>query len=133
VTQPPTGAPVRVLLVEDDRFLRKAAEVMLRRQGFTVSVAEDGQAGLETAREQRPDAILCDLIMPRMQGLEVIEALKADARTSAIPVLVMSNLGQEGDVQRALAAGAVSYVVKSNIALQDLGEHIRSVLAARPA
>jgi CheY-like chemotaxis protein len=120
-----------LLLIEDDRFLRKAAEVMLRRQGFTVIAAENGQAGLEAAREHLPDVILCDLVMPRMQGFQVITALKADARTSAIPVIVMSNLGQEGDVQRAMAAGAVSYVVKSDVALQDVGERVRSVLAAR--
>ena len=127
----PVPAAPRLLLIEDDRFLRKAAEAMLRRQGFTVIAAENGQTGLEAAREHLPDAILCDLIMPRMQGFQVITALKADARTSAIPVIVMSNLGEESDVRRAMAAGAVSYVVKSNVALQDVGERVRSVLAAR--
>jgi DNA-binding response OmpR family regulator len=104
---------------------------MLRKQGFQVITAADGEAGVEAAREHLPDAILCDLIMPKMPGFQVIEELKQDARTSAIPVIVMSNLGQESDVQHAMDAGAVAYVVKSNVALQELGDRIRAVLAAR--
>lgn len=123
--------PVRLLLVEDDKFLRKAAEVMLRRHGFEVIAAPDGEAGLVLAREQQPALILLDLIMPKMQGFQVIEHLKADPATAAIPVVVMSNLGQETDVQRAMDAGAVAYVVKSNVALHDLADRVRAILAAR--
>lgn len=121
----------RLLLVEDDRFLRKAAEVMLRRNGFEVLTAEDGEAGLAVARAERPALILLDLIMPRMQGFEVIEHLKREPDTAAIPVIVMSNLGQESDVQRAMDAGAVAYVVKSNVALNDLADRVRDILAGR--
>jgi DNA-binding response OmpR family regulator len=128
---PLPAAPVRLLLIEDDRFLRKAAEVMLRKQGFEVVTAPDGEAGVEAAREHLPAVVLCDLIMPKMQGFQVIEHLKQDARTAAIPVIVMSNLGQESDVQRAMNAGAVAYVVKSNVALQELADRVRAVLAAR--
>jgi CheY-like chemotaxis protein len=127
----PPGGAARLLLIEDDRFLRKAAEVMLRKQGFDVLTAPDGEAGVEAAIEQRPDVVLCDLIMPKMQGFQVIERLKQDERTAAIPVIVMSNLGQESDVQRAMAAGAVAYVVKSNVALQELAGKVRAVLASR--
>ena len=117
--------------MEDDRFLRKAAEVMLRRSGFEVLTAQDGEAGLAAAREQQPALILCDLIMPKMQGFQVIEQLKADPGTAAIPVIVMSNLGQESDVQRAMDAGAVAYVVKSNVALHDLADRVRAILASQ--
>lgn len=127
--RPPT--PVRLLLVEDDRFLRKAAEVMLRKNGFEVLTAQDGEAGLAAAREHRPTLILLDLIMPKMQGFQVIEQLKLDPDTAAIPVIVMSNLGQESDVQRAMDAGAVAYVVKSNVALNDLADRVRAILAQR--
>jgi DNA-binding response OmpR family regulator len=124
----PSGA-TRLLLIEDDRFLRKAAEVMLRKQGFEVFTAPDGEAGVEAALQHLPTVILCDLIMPKMQGFQVIEHLKQDPLTAAIPVIVMSNLGQESDVQRAMDAGAVAYVVKSNVALQELADRIRAVLA----
>lgn len=126
-----TPASTRLLLVEDDRFLRKAAEVMLRRHGFEVLTAADGEAGLAVARESRPALILLDLIMPRMQGFQVIEHLKQDPETAGIPVIVMSNLGQESDVQRAMDAGAVAYVVKSNVALHDLADRVRAVLEGR--
>jgi CheY-like chemotaxis protein len=128
-TQGQAAPGTRLLLIEDDRFLRKAAEVMLRKHGFVVYTAPDGEAGVEAAREHLPTAILCDLIMPKMQGFQVIEHLKQDPRTAAIPVIVMSNLGQESDVQRAMDAGAVAYVVKSNVALQELASRIRTVLA----
>lgn len=127
----PDGGAARLLLIEDDRFLRKAAEVMLRKQGFEVHTAADGEAGIEAAVALQPDIILCDLIMPKLQGFQVIEHLKQDDRTAAIPVIVMSNLGQESDVHRAMTAGAVAYVVKSNVALQELAEKIRAVLASR--
>lgn len=126
-----TPVPTKVLLVEDDRFLRKAAEVTLRRQGFEVLTAQDGEAGLELAREARPDILLLDLIMPKMHGFQVLEHLKADRTTSAIPVIVMSNLGQDSDVQRAMDAGAAAYVVKSNTALQSLVDTVRDVLARK--
>lgn len=119
----------RLLLVEDDRFLRKAAEVMLRRHGFEVLTAQDGEEGLAVARAERPALILLDLIMPKMQGFQVIEHLKQDPGTADIPVIVMSNLGQESDVQRAMEAGALAYVVKSNVALNDLADRVRGVLA----
>ena len=130
---PPSGAvsPTRILLVEDDRFLRKAAEVTLKRQGFEVLTAQDGEAGLEVARDVKPDLVLLDLIMPKMHGFQVLEHLKADRATSAIPVIVMSNLGQDSDVQRAMDAGAAAYVVKSNTALQSLVDTVREVLARR--
>lgn len=125
----PASRPTRILLVEDDKFLRKAAEVTLKRQGFDVLTAQDGEAGLELAREAMPDLVLLDLIMPKMQGFQVLGHLKADRKTASIPVIVMSNLGQDSDVQRAIDAGASAYVVKSNTALQSLVDTVREILA----
>lgn len=129
---PPASRPTRILLVEDDKFLRKAAEVTLKRQGFDVLTAQDGEAGLDLAREAMPDLVLLDLIMPKMQGFQVLGHLKADRKTAGIPVVVMSNLGQDSDVQRAIDAGASAYVVKSNTALQSLVETVRQILARAP-
>jgi DNA-binding response OmpR family regulator len=127
----PGAAPTRLLLIEDDKFLRKAAEVVLRRQGFEMITAADGEAGIALAEQERPALVLCDLIMPKIQGFQVIEHLKQNPQTAGIPVIVMSNLGQESDVQRAMDAGAVGYVVKSNVALQELADRVRAVLAGR--
>jgi twitching motility two-component system response regulator PilH len=110
----------RILLVEDDRFLRKAARVMLRKLGHTVIAAEDGEEALRLARAELPELILLDLIMPKIQGFEVLRTLKADPTTSGIPVIVMSNLSQDTDKQSTLNAGAIAYLVKANLSLTEL-------------
>lgn len=121
----------RILVVEDDRFLRKAAEAALRRQGFTVLVASDGEEGLRVARSELPDLVLLDLIMPGLQGFEVLKLLKAEATTSAIPVIILSNLGQDSDVKKAMEAGAVDYLVKANLALDMLVARVKTLFEAR--
>jgi len=122
----PAGA--KVLLVEDDRFLRRAAEATLRKGGFAVTVAVDGEEALNVVRTVSPDIILLDLIMPKIQGFEVLRRLKEDLDTRDIPVVVLSNLGQDGDLQRALAAGAAGYLVKSNLSLANLLTRVTSIL-----
>lgn len=123
---------LRVLLAEDDRFLRRAGEAALRRAGFAVVTAADGEQTLELARSTRPDAILLDVIMPKLQGFEVLRRLKADPVTAPIPVIVLSNLGQESDVERALEGGAIGYLVKANVSLDELAAKVRSLLDSPP-
>jgi len=120
----------RILLAEDDRFLRRAAEAALKRAGFTVLAAADGEEALRMARAEKPDLVLLDLIMPKLQGFEVLKALKADPGTATIPVVVLSNLGQDGDVRRALEGGAVAYLVKANLSLDELVARARETLAS---
>jgi DNA-binding response OmpR family regulator len=128
----PEGAK-RILLAEDDRFLRRAAEARLRQQGFEVLTATDGEEALRVARAERPDLVLLDVVMPRLQGFDVLKALKRDAVTARIPVIVLSNLGQERDVEQAIALGAEAYLVKAHLSLQDLVQKIGATLASKPA
>ncbi len=118
----------RILLAEDDRFLRKAAEARLRQGGFTVLAAVDGEEALRLARAETPDLVLLDLIMPKIQGFGVLKALKADPATASIPVIVLSNLGQERDVQRAMELGAVAYFIKAHLSLHELVQRVSEVL-----
>ena len=118
----------RILLAEDDRFLRKAAEATLKRHGFSVVTATDGEEALRLAQAELPDLILLDLIMPKIQGFEVLRTLKANPPTAAIPVIIISNLGQAHDVQQALEAGAAAYLVKANLSLQDLVKQVEAAL-----
>ena len=122
-----------ILLVEDDRFLRRAAEATLRQRGFTVVTAADGEEALRQAGTEGLDLILLDLIIPKLQGIEVLRRLKQDARTAPIPVIVLSNLGQGRDIEQAMEAGAVAYFIKANLSLQDLVAEVNKVLADRPA
>ena len=102
----PEGAR-RVLLAEDDRFLRRAAEARLRQHGLEVLTAADGEEALRVARAEPLDLILLDIVMPKLEGFEVLKLLKEDEATARIPVIILSNLGQDRDVARGQALGAI--------------------------
>jgi DNA-binding response OmpR family regulator len=118
-----------VLLAEDDRFLRRAAEARLRRHGLEVLTAADGEEALRIARAEPLDLVLLDVVMPKLQGFEVLKALKQDVATARIPVIVLSNLGQQRDVAQAMALGAVAFLIKAHLSLQDLVDRVDAVLA----
>ena len=122
--------PRRILLVEDDRFLRKAAETTLKQQGYTVITAADGEEALRVAGSAPPDLILLDVIMPKLNGFQVLDALKKDPTTAHIPVIILSNLGQDRDVQQAMEAGATAYFIKADLSLQALVQRVGETLAA---
>jgi CheY-like chemotaxis protein len=120
--------PKRILLVEDDRFLRKAAEVRLRRAGYTVVTAADGEEAIATAKAMRPDLVLLDLIMPRMQGFEVLRVLRTEPNMDGVPIVVLTNLSQDADRERAMTQGANGYLIKSNMSLDALADAVGDVL-----
>ena len=125
-TMPETSR--RILLAEDDRLLRKAAEATLKRKGFTVFTAEDGEEAFRVAKAELPDLVLLDLIMPKRQGFDVLHDLKGCPETAHIPVIVLSNLGQERDIQQAMESGAVAYYIKANLSLADLAKRVEEAL-----
>ena len=118
----------RVLLAEDDRFLRKAVETTLKRQGYVVITAADGEEALRVAHAEPLDLILLDMIMPKLNGFEVLNALKQNPLTAHVPVIILSSLGQDRDVQRAMDAGAVAYVIKTDLSLHALVQRVNEVL-----
>ena len=127
-------APIpRVLIVEDDRFLRRAAAATLQRAGYAVATAADGEEALRAVREQAVDLVLLDLIMPKVQGFECLRALKADSATASIPVIVLSNLGQDLDREQTMQAGAAAYFVKANLSLDALSDAVGRVLGVAHA
>ncbi len=117
-----------ILVVEDTELLQTIYADKLKQDGYQVLTAGDGLAALGHLRGNTVDLILLDLIMPRMSGLEALEAIKADPRTRDIPVLILSNLGQESDVQRGLEMGAVDYLIKNEAKPADVAEKIRLTL-----
>ena len=118
----------RILLIEDDKFLRRACEVGLKKRGFAVVTANDGEEGLQKAQAESFDLILMDMLMPKLSGLEALEALKKDERTRGIPVVILSNSSLDTDMQRAMELGAAGYMVKASLSLQELGDHVFSFL-----
>jgi len=105
---------VRILLVEDSKPILYANQRALRQAGYEVVCAEDGEAALKLAREQKPDLILLDMILPKMSGPDVLQHLKANAQTADIPVVVLSSLSEKNR-QKLIEAGAEDYVEKNSL------------------
>jgi len=101
-----------VLYVEDNEYNRKIVRQLFSRTSYRLIEAIDGEAGVTLAREERPDLILMDVQLPKMSGLEATRVLKADARTSDIPVIVITSFALSGDREKAAEAGAASYLAK---------------------
>lgn len=121
----------RILLIEDDKFLRRACEVGLKKRGFTVLTAVDGEEGLRRARSELPDLILLDMIMPRLSGMQALQELKKDEQTRGIPVVVLSNSSVEADRQKAQELGAIGYLIKASLSLRELGDKVLGFIEAR--
>ena len=118
----------KIVVADDDRMFRKAAETTLRRQGYAVTTASDGEEALQLIRAERPDIIVLDLIMPKLQGFDVLQVLKQDSLIAAIPVIVLSSLMQEQDKQEALDLGAVAYFNKTTFSLGELVKQVETTL-----
>jgi DNA-binding response OmpR family regulator len=105
-------APVTVLVVDDDPVILKLLEVNFEMEGFRVLTAVDGGEGLRLARTKRPDIVISDVMMPKVDGLELATALKGDPKTADLPVILLSARAQSADVQRGLDVGVDEYVTK---------------------
>lgn len=110
----------KILFIDDDNFLRKVYKAELSDNGYEVVLAVHGQDGINLAKSEKPDLIILDMIMPQKNGFEVLGELKKDPLTKDIPVIILSNLGQEKDVARGLSMGAVEYLVKDNMSLESV-------------
>lgn len=118
-----------ILVVEDESALQKAMSDVLTQEGFEVASAPDGEAGLRLAQEKKPNLILLDLILPKMNGFEVLEALKKDTATRSIPVIVLTNLEDMKNIQKAVDLGATTYLVKANYSLEEVLEKVKNTVA----
>lgn len=118
----------KILVVEDDRFIANAYRIKMVKAGFEVKMAMDGDEALEALTTFIPDIILLDLILPKIDGFSVLEEIKKSDTYKNIPVVVTSNLGQQEDINRAMSLGAVDYVIKSDITLENLIAKVNNVL-----
>ena len=114
-----------ILFVEDEPTLQKTLSLALEQEGYTVKNALDGEIGLNLAKEIKPDLILLDLILPKMDGFEVLDELKKDDSTKSIPVIVLTNLESSQDIEKALVLGANTYLVKANYDLKEVIDKVR--------
>ena len=118
----------KILLIEDDQFLSKILLVKLKRAGFDVFLAVDGEEGIKKAKEIKPNLILLNLILPKLNGFEVLSEIKKTPVLKKILVVVLSNLGQKSDVEKGLRMGAKDYLIETNLSLSEIVEKVKGYL-----
>jgi len=119
---------LQILLVEDDAFLANIYKTKFEMEGFKVTVAENGELGLKEANKKRPDLVLLDILLPKMDGFTVIEHLKEDKVLRDVPVIMLTNLGQKDDVEKGLELGADEYLIKAHFKPSETVDKVREVL-----
>lgn len=118
----------KILIIEDDKFLRELISRKLEREGYSVSEAMDGEEGEKKIREEKPDLVLLDLILPGIDGFEVLSRIKQESSLESIPVIILSNLGQKEEIEKGLKLGAIDYLVKAHFTPAEIIEKIKNVL-----
>ena len=119
----------KVMIVEDDEHISKVYEIKFAKEGISTSVARDGEDAVVKITAEKPSLIILDLMIPKKDGFWVLEEIKKNPDLATIPVLVLSNLGQKSDQERALGLGANEYLVKVDFSIQDIIEKVKGYLA----
>lgn len=118
----------KILIVEDDEFLRSLTAKRLEKEGYALAIAADGEAAVATAQTEQPSLILLDLLLPIMNGFDALEKIRQIDSLKSVPVIVFSNLGQKEDIERAKGLGANDFLIKANFTLDDVIEKVKSYL-----
>ena len=119
-----------ILFIEDESTLQKTLSAVLEKEDFKIISAMDGEIGLKLIKLKNPDLILLDLILPKLNGFEVLRKIKEDKDTKNIPIIVLTNLETMKDVNKAIELGATTYLVKSSHTLEEVIVKIKQVLSS---
>lgn len=118
----------KILLIEDDVALQHILQTKLNQAGYEVSLAEDGNEGFKKAKKEKPDLILLDIVMPHMNGVDVLRNIRNNNTTQNIKVVVLTNSGKESERKEIIELGVEDYLVKSRLSLTDIGKMIEDIL-----
>mgnify|MGYP006291090135 CR=1 FL=1 len=118
----------KILIVEDDKFLRELISQKLVKEGFDIAEAVDGEQAVKKVKDVDPDLILLDLILPGIDGFEVLTKIKEDPVLAEVPVIVLSNLGQKDDIEKGLNLGATDYLIKAHFTPSEIIEKVKKNL-----
>jgi len=118
----------KILVIEDEKTLRFLIVQTLVQEGFEVEEAIDGEEGIQKLKKNKPDLILLDLLLPSINGFEVLSKIKRDSDLESIPVIILSNLGQEEEIKKGLNLGAIDYLIKAHFTLDQVVARIKKVL-----
>lgn len=124
----PTNKKTIVLIVEDDEILLRALYLVFHDENYTIATASDGDTGLKMVERMKPNMVLLDLLLPKMDGFDFLKYIKANPKLKDIPVIVLSNLGDSDNIDKAKSLGALDYFVKSDTNLDDLKAKIAKIL-----
>lgn len=118
----------KILFIEDEAILQETVGEFLRHKGFSVMKALDGDTGVRLAKQESPDLILLDLVLPKKEGFEVLKELKEDDETKEIPVVILTNLEGMKDLDRAMSFGATTYLIKTQYNLEEILGKIKEII-----
>ena len=117
----------KILIIEDESSLQKSLGESLTQEGYKIIAALNGEIGLKMAAKEKPDLVLLDLILPKINGFDVLKTLKNNPETKSIPVIVLTNLEDMRDIERVLELGATTYLVKANYSLEEITYKIKQL------
>lgn len=117
-----------ILLVEDDPFLIDIYVTRLRDESYKIEVAKDGKSALEKLKKKKPSLLLLDIVLPKMDGWELLKKIAKDSKLKKMKVIILSNLGERKEIKKGLGLGAVKYLVKANYTPSEVVEEIKKIL-----
>lgn len=129
----PSTAEAKILVIEDDQFLRDLLRTKLEKESFSVSVAIDGPTGLDMIMKEKPQVILLDIILPGIDGFEILRRIRTNSSMdiARIPIILLTNLGQEADVEKGRSLGADDYLIKSNFTIDEIIDKLRKLISSQ--
>ena len=122
----------KILLIEDDVFVRDLYRRELQKAGFIVEIGQDGQEGIDRAKSELFDFLLLDIMLPKKTGIDVLKELKADPKTRHYPIYLLTNLGQESIIREAIGLGAIGYLLKAQLLPREVVEAVRKFFEEGP-
>ena len=119
---------IKILLVEDDSFLLSMYATKFEMENFKVVMAEDGEKAVRLALKEAPDIVLLDILLPKANGFEVLQKLKANSTTANVPVILLTNLSQKDEIEQGLKMGAEDYLIKAHFMPSEVVDKIKKIL-----
>ena len=117
-----------ILLVEDDPFLIDIYTTKLKEEGFKIDVAKNGQVALDFLKKHKPDILLLDIVLPQVDGWEILKRIKKEHKFKNLPIIVLSNLGQKQEVEKSFKLGAAKYLIKAHYTPAEIVGEIKKTL-----
>jgi len=118
----------KILIIEDDSFLSEMYSTKLIQEGFETEIAVDGKQGINKIKNIKPDLVLLDIVLPKIDGFEILETIKKDSEFKNIPIILLTNLGQKNEIEKGLSLGADEYIIKAHFTPTAVVAKVKEIL-----